>query len=107
MVYLPRVQSILRLEMSLDLFKSILNYYLCIHPTQLSSVLSPKVWYPLLRFKEEGMETFTIAPEAGKTYTSKKGYPCKSDRDIVNVTSQVILLLAGSTINANHKRLTL
>lgn len=47
-----------------------------------------EVWYPLLRFKEEGMETFTIAPEAGKTYTSKKGYPCKSDRDIVNVTSQ-------------------
>jgi protease I len=43
------------------------------------------VWYPLLRFKEEGMETFTIAPEAGKTYTSKKGYPCKSDRDIADV----------------------
>ena len=47
------------------------------------------MWYPLLRFKEEGMETFTIAPEAGKTYTSKKGYPCKSDRDIADVKLEV------------------
>ena len=36
------------------------------------------------------MEVFTVAPEAGKTYTSKKGYPCKSDRDIDNTTSQAI-----------------
>ena len=35
------------------------------------------------------METFTIAPEAGKTYTSKKGYPCKSDRDIADVKLEV------------------
>ena len=35
------------------------------------------------------METFTIGPEAGKTYTSKKGYPCKSDRDIASVSTQV------------------
>ena len=51
--------------------------------------LSLQVWYPLLRFREEGMETFTIGPEAGKTYTSKKGYPCKSDRDIASVSTQV------------------
>ena len=49
-----------------------------------------KVWYPLLRFsEEEDMEVFTVAPEAAKTYTSKKGYPCKSDRDIANVTTEV------------------
>lgn len=48
-----------------------------------------EVWYPLLRFREEeGIETFTIAPEAGKTYTSKKGYPCKSDKAIDTITTQ-------------------
>ena len=30
-----------------------------------------QVWYPLLRFREEGMETFTIGPEAGK-YTNPR-----------------------------------
>ena len=35
------------------------------------------------------MQTFTIAPEEGKTYTSKKGYPCKADKDIATVTCQV------------------
>ncbi len=38
-----------------------------------------EVWYPLLRFKEAGAEVVVIAAEAGKTYTSKLGYPCKSD----------------------------
>ena len=35
------------------------------------------------------MEAFTVAPEAGMTYTSKKGYPCKSDRDIASITAEV------------------
>lgn len=48
-----------------------------------------QVWYPLLRFREEGMETFTIGPEAGKVYQSKKGYPCKADRGIDSVSAQV------------------
>ena len=39
------------------------------------------------------METFTIGPEAGKVYQSKKGYPCKADRDIDSVTSQVYNIL--------------
>jgi len=51
-----------------------------------------QVWYPLLRFREEGMETFTIGPEVGKVYQSKKGYPCKADRDIDSVTSQVYIV---------------
>lgn len=41
------------------------------------------------------MEVFTIAPEAGKTYTSKKGYPCKSDRDIASTTPEVRLGWGG------------
>ena len=35
------------------------------------------------------METFTIGPEAGKVYQSKKGYPCKADRGIDSVSAQV------------------
>lgn len=50
---------------------------------------SVQVWYPLLRFREEGMTTFSVGPEEGKIYTSKKGYPCKADKTIDNVSSQV------------------
>ena len=35
------------------------------------------------------MSTFTIGPEEGKVYQSKKGYPCKSDKSIANVTVEV------------------
>lgn len=48
-----------------------------------------QVWYPLLRFREEGMSTFTVGPEEGKVYASKKGYPAKADRSIDSVTTQV------------------
>lgn len=48
-----------------------------------------QVWYPLLRFREEGMTTFTVGPEEGRVYTSKKGYPAKADRSIDSVTTQV------------------
>lgn len=47
-----------------------------------------EVWYPLLRLREAGYETFTVAPEKGKTYTSKHGYPCTSDRSIDEVTAE-------------------
>ncbi len=38
-----------------------------------------EVWYPLLRFREAGLETFTLGPQAGATYKSKLGYPVKAD----------------------------
>ena len=34
-----------------------------------------EIWYPLLRFREDGAETVAVGAEAGKTYSSKKGYP--------------------------------
>jgi len=37
-----------------------------------------EVWYPLLRFQEEGAQVVVVAAEAGKTYQSKHGYPVKS-----------------------------
>ncbi len=39
-----------------------------------------EVWYPYYRLVEEGAEVHLIAAEAGKTYPSKTGYPCTSDK---------------------------
>jgi protease I len=38
-----------------------------------------EVWYPYYRLREEGAEVTRVAPEAGKVYPSKLGYPCPSD----------------------------
>ena len=38
-----------------------------------------EVWYPVYRLKEAGAEVVLVAPEAGKTYASKLGYPAKAD----------------------------
>jgi len=43
-----------------------------------------EVWYPLLRFREEGAETVAVGAEAGKTYASKKGYPVVADLSIAS-----------------------
>lgn len=37
-----------------------------------------EVWYPYYRFVEEGMKVDLVAPQAGKVYPSKLGYPCVS-----------------------------
>ena len=39
-----------------------------------------EVWYPYFRFKEAGAEVFAVGAEAGKTYTSKLGYPIVADK---------------------------
>ncbi|MGH9445373.1 MAG: type 1 glutamine amidotransferase domain-containing protein [Terriglobia bacterium] len=44
-----------------------------------------EVWYPLLRFREDGAETHAVGGEAGRTYASKKGYPVVSNRSIADV----------------------
>jgi protease I len=44
-----------------------------------------EVWYPLFRFREEGAETVAVGAEAGKTYTSKRGYPIVADQSIGDV----------------------
>ena len=53
-----------------------------------------KVWYPLLRLREAGYQTFTIGPEQGKTYTGKHGYPCKCDMGIDSVCFEVFCSLS-------------
>jgi len=37
-----------------------------------------EVWYPLFRFQEAGAQVVTVGAEAGKTYTSKLGYPVQA-----------------------------
>lgn len=39
-----------------------------------------EVWYPLYRLREAGCKVTVVGPEAGATYPSKLGYPCKSDK---------------------------
>jgi deglycase len=46
-----------------------------------------EVWYPLLRFREDGAKTIAVGEEVGKTYLSKKGYPVVADRSIAEVTA--------------------
>jgi len=38
-----------------------------------------EVWYPYFRFTEAGARVLVVAAKAGETYTSKHGYPIKSD----------------------------
>lgn len=37
-----------------------------------------EVWYPVYRLREAGCAVELVAPEAGKSYASKLGYPAKS-----------------------------
>ncbi len=46
-----------------------------------------EVWYPYFRLQEAGAEVVFVAAEAGKTYTSKLGYPAKSDRSYDQVSA--------------------
>lgn len=38
-----------------------------------------EVWYPLFRLQEAGATVVTVGAKAGETYTSKLGYPVKSE----------------------------
>ena len=39
-----------------------------------------EVWYPIYRLREAGCTVTVVGPEAGQTYPSKLGYPCKCDK---------------------------
>ncbi len=56
-----------------------------------------EVWYPLLRFREDGAETVTVGAEVAQTYLSKKGYPVVSDEAIAdaNVTDFDAVVIPG------------
>ena len=47
-----------------------------------------EAWYPILRLREAGCNVVVVGPEAGVVYTSKHGYPLKSDKAIAQVKSK-------------------
>jgi len=49
-----------------------------------------EVWYPLLRFKEAGFETFTIGSVSGKSYTSRLNYPVVADFGIDQISHETL-----------------
>jgi protease I len=44
-----------------------------------------ELWYPVLRFREAGADVAVGAPEAGALYSSKLGYPVRSDVSVADV----------------------
>src|SRR5262245_35261557 len=44
-------------------------------------------WYPIYRLREAGCKVTVVGPEAGQTYPSKLGYPCKSDKAARDVSA--------------------
>jgi protease I len=46
-----------------------------------------EVWYPVYRLREAGCKVTLVGPEAGQSYPSKLGYPCKSDRAARDVSA--------------------
>jgi protease I len=46
-----------------------------------------EVWYPIYRLREAGCRVTVVGPEGGKSYPSKLGYPCKSDRAAGDVSA--------------------
>jgi len=46
-----------------------------------------EVWYPLLRFREDGARTVAVGDVVGKTYTSKRGYPVVADKSVAEVSA--------------------
>ena len=46
-----------------------------------------EVWYPVYRLREAGCRVTLVGPEAGQSYPSKLGYPCKSDKAAGDVSA--------------------
>lgn len=52
-----------------------------------------ELWVPYLRLKEEGVTVQVVAAEGGQTYTSKHGYPVKSDAAAQDINPEEIDLV--------------
>jgi protease I len=46
-----------------------------------------EVWYPVYRLREAGCKVTLVGPEAGQTYSSKLGYPARSDKAARDVSA--------------------
>jgi protease I len=56
-----------------------------------------ELWYPLLRLREAGAETFVVGTGSADTYTSKQGYPVQVDAvaDEVNAADLDAIVIPG------------
>ena len=57
-----------------------------------------EVWYPYYRLGEEGAKVVRVAPEAGRSYPSKLGYPCPADaaaRDVRGGDFHAVIVPGG------------
>jgi protease I len=45
-----------------------------------------ELWYPVLRLREEYAEVRLVGMTAGRTYTSKHGYPAEADKSVLQVS---------------------
>ena len=55
-----------------------------------------ELWYPKIRLEEAGFKTVVAGPEAGKTFSGKHGYPCKSDISFAFPATRSRACLPGS-----------
>ena len=39
-----------------------------------------ELWYPVFRLREENAKVWLVGPQGGQTYSSKHGYPARSDQ---------------------------
>jgi len=46
-----------------------------------------EVWYPYFRLQEAGARVIPVGAKSGETYTSKYGYPIRSERSYEQVTA--------------------
>lgn len=67
-----------------------------------------ELWYPKLRLIEEGAEVLVAAPEAGRVYRGKNGYPARSDVALAGLKEADFdgLVLAGGFAPDKLRRLT-
>jgi protease I len=59
-----------------------------------------ELWYPLLRFREEGAKTFTVGPKAGVKYAGKHSCERSSQHRPCSTSRHTCTLAAAGTIPA-------
>ncbi len=67
-----------------------------------------ELWYPLLRMREAGAETFVVGTGSSTTYASKHGYPVTADAeaDTVSANQFDAILIPGGWAPDRLRRFT-
>ena len=56
-----------------------------------------ELWYPRIRFEEEGWQVLVAGPQAGEVYAGKHGYPCAAQAGFSDLRAEELdaLLVPG------------